>query len=279
VFSPYYTWARRRTPARPQNHVALNVVLYGRRKRWAMTERGEAALTATATTLTIGPSELHWDGTVLTIDLDEVTVPLPIRLRGQVRVHPAALPGQDFTLDAAGRHSWSPLAPVSRVEVALSSPGLNWSGPGYFDTNAGSAPLERDFVRWDWCRAPTAAGATILYNAHRREGGEQALALRVDRRGALDRHWLPCPARSGVCSKRPAPMPALCPGSGSVWRTRRSTLAPLSRRGCMGRRSWRYMKACRWTGSGLRWCRPCCRSGYPGGVCRLIAMEMFLLSF
>jgi len=187
VFSPYYTWARRRTPARPQNHVALNVVLYGRRKRWAMTERGEAALTATATTLTIGPSELHWDGTVLTIDLDEVTVPLPIRLRGQVRVHPAALPGQDFTLDAAGRHSWSPLAPVSRVEVALSSPGLNWSGPGYFDTNAGSAPLERDFVRWDWCRAPTAAGATILYNAHRREGGEQALALRVDRRGALDR--------------------------------------------------------------------------------------------
>lgn len=93
------------------------------------------------------------------------------------------MPGQGSTLDEAGRHSWSPLAPVSRVEVTLTSPGLKWSGPGSLDTNSGTAPLERDFLRWDWCRAPTEAATTILYNDHRRTGGEQALALRVTRTG------------------------------------------------------------------------------------------------
>ena len=36
VFSPYYAWARRRGPADPQNHCALNVALYGPGgNRWA----------------------------------------------------------------------------------------------------------------------------------------------------------------------------------------------------------------------------------------------------
>ena len=183
MFSPYYAWTRRRGGGIPQQHVALNAVLYGRRKRWAMTERGAAALDVGARHLAIGPSRLDWDGSALTVQLDEVTVPWPTRLRGTIRVHPAALPGRTFQL--APRHVWSPIAPVSRVEVDLRSPGLRWSGPGYFDTNAGSAALEEDFVRWDWCRAPTPQGATILYNAHRRAGGEQALALRAGRDGAL----------------------------------------------------------------------------------------------
>ncbi len=189
--------------------MALNVVLYGRRKRWAMTERGAKALTVSATEMTIGPSRLHFDGSVLTVDLDEVTVPLPKRLRGQVRLYPAALPNQSFTLDASARHSWSPLAPVSRVEVSLTHPALRWSGPGYLDTNAGAAPLEQDFVRWDWCRAPTKTGATILYNAHRREGGEQALALQVARNGTLDR----------LAPPKLAPLPR------TLWRMQQETRA------------------------------------------------------
>jgi hypothetical protein len=40
------------------------------------------------------------------------------------------------------------------VEVAFDNPSLRWSGPAYFDTNAGAAPLEQDFHSWDWCRAP-----------------------------------------------------------------------------------------------------------------------------
>ena len=61
----------------------------------------------------------------------------------------------------------------------MDSPALRWSGPGYLDTNSGARPLEADFLEWDWCRAPMPDGAAILYNAHRREGGEQSLALSI----------------------------------------------------------------------------------------------------
>ena len=150
-----------------------------------MTERGHTALRRDATTLAIGPSRLDWDGDALTITVDERGAPLPRPIRGIVRVSPASLTGARFTLDDAGRHRWSPLAPISRVEVDLDRPALRWSGPGYLDTNDGDRPLEADFRHWDWCRAPTRAGATILYNAERLEGGEQSLALTVTPAGAV----------------------------------------------------------------------------------------------
>ena len=56
-----------------------------------MTERGRSALYRDATQLRIGPSLVRWDGDCLVIDIEEVTAPLPSRLRGQVRVHPGAL--------------------------------------------------------------------------------------------------------------------------------------------------------------------------------------------
>ncbi len=150
-----------------------------------MTERNRHALHRDATTLAIGPSRLEWDGDALTIHVREIGVPIPRPIRGTIRVHPAALTGARFTLDAAARHRWSPIAPVSRVEVALDSPNLGWSGPGYLDTNDGDRPLEADFRHWDWCRAPTPDGATILYNAERLEGGEQSLALHAARDGTV----------------------------------------------------------------------------------------------
>ena len=194
MFSPYYAWSRRHGAGEPENFCALNVALYGRPKRWSMTERPRTALGRNAERLAIGPSALHWDGTGLTIDIAEVTAPLPSRLRGTVRVTPAALPRQTFLLDPHGRHRWSPIAPVSRVEVAMERPGVRWSGPGYLDSNEGDRALEDDFVEWDWCRAPTAAGATILYNATGRHGGEQTLALRAARDGVLERFEPPPPA-------------------------------------------------------------------------------------
>ena len=194
MFSPFYAWSRRRGTGAPHEHCALNVALYGRPRRWAMTERGSRALQRDATCLAIGPSDLRWDGDCLVIRINEVTAPLPSRIRGEVRVHPAALTKRTFALDSAGRHLWSPLAPVSRVEVSLSKPSLQWSGPGYLDSNEGSAALETDFLDWDWCRAPTRTGATILYNARRRVGGEQSLALRVDRAGAVETFAPPPPA-------------------------------------------------------------------------------------
>jgi carotenoid 1,2-hydratase len=169
----------------------MHVALYGKPAGWAMTERTSAALARDATHLRIGPSSLDWDGAALTIRLDEVAAPIPKRIRGTVRVHPSALTGARFTLDDAGRHRWSPIAPASRVEVALDRPGLTWSGPGYLDTNDGDRPLEADFRQWDWCRAPHQGGATILYNAERLEGGEQSLALKVHPDGHVEHFEAP----------------------------------------------------------------------------------------
>ena len=53
VFSPYYHWSGR---AEPENHVAINVALYGERgHRWSMTERGRGALDRRAPGIFRGP--------------------------------------------------------------------------------------------------------------------------------------------------------------------------------------------------------------------------------
>ncbi len=209
MFSPYYAWARRRGPADPQQFCAMNVALYGPRKRWALTERRAGSLRRDRTSLAIGPSGLAWDGDALTIRIAETTVPFPSRLRGTVLVHPAALTGHSETLDEAGRHRWSPIAPVGRVEVAMEAPALRWSGHAYLDSNAGERPLEADFARWDWSRADLRDGAALLYDVTRRDGSELSLALRMDARGTLSRF-------------APPPLAAL-PATG--WRVRRGTRA------------------------------------------------------
>jgi carotenoid 1,2-hydratase len=170
VFSPYYAWTRRRGAADPLRHCAVNVALYGRGgKRWAMTERGAASVERGSDWLAIGPSSLVWDGSGLTVRIDERGAPLPRRIRGTVRLLPSALETRVLALDTGGRHRWRAIAPCARVEVALDSPGLSWSGPGYLDTNQGDRPLEADFVRWDWSRARVAGGTAILYDVTRRD--------------------------------------------------------------------------------------------------------------
>jgi carotenoid 1,2-hydratase len=201
--------ARRRGAADPLNHSGLNVALYGAPRRWAMTERGRQSVQRSATRLQLGPSALDWDGEVLTIRIEEVTAPIPSRLRGVVRVRPAGINPRRFLLDAAGRHRWQPIAAVGRAEVEFGTPGLSWSGAAYFDTNDGDAPLERDFVEWDWCRAPLREGAAILYNAERRDGTRQSLALRVD--------------AGAQVAEMPVPPPALLPRT--RWGIRRPTRA------------------------------------------------------
>jgi carotenoid 1,2-hydratase len=158
-----------------------------------MTERRADRVARDTSGLRIGPSALAWDGTTLTIRIDEVTAPIPRRLRGTVRVTPSAVTARAFALDAAGRHHWWPIAPASSVEVALESPALRWSGTGYFDSNWGAAPLERDFVSWNWSRAPLPDGTAILYEALRRDATTQCLALHVDRSGAVNDIAAPSP--------------------------------------------------------------------------------------
>ncbi len=183
VFSPYYAWARRRGPGDPFRHVALNVALYGERRGWALTERGAGALDRGPDFLSIGPSALTWDGNALTIRINEITMPIPSRIRGVVRIHPSALERQVRFLDEAGRHRWSPIAPCARAEIALEQPALRWTGAAYFDTNDGDAPLEADFANWTWSRSTTRTGTNILYDVTRRDRSALSLGLRYAHEG------------------------------------------------------------------------------------------------
>ncbi len=210
VFSPYYAWARRRGPADPQQHCAINVSVYeAGRKRWAMTERGAAQLHRTADSLRIGPSSLVWEGDHLVVEIDETTAPWPSRLRGRVRLWPRALPTPQHRLDIAGRHRWWPVAPSADVEVELQQPAVRWRGRGYLDSNRGEEPLEDGFMHWHWSRAMLdGGGAAVMYDAVRRDGSAAELALHF---GA-----------EGRCRAVPA-APPMASLPTSAWRLARAT--------------------------------------------------------
>jgi carotenoid 1,2-hydratase len=212
VFSPYYAWARRRGAPDPANHCALNVVLYGAGgKRWCVTERGRAAVTRDAARFAVGPSRLTWDGAALTVEVDEITSPLPMRVQGRITVHAPTLTDRAFTLDPAGHHGWWPAAPVARVEVDMERPRRRWQGAGYLDANWGDEPLEAGFRRWDWSRAALPDGrAAVLYDVAPRNGDGPTLALLFDGRGGVE--------------ELAAPPPAALPAT-RVWRIPRGTRA------------------------------------------------------
>ncbi len=181
VFSPYYAAARRRGPADPLDHAALNVALYGPpAARWALTERSREAIEREASHLRFGPSALDWDDDCLRVRIDERTAPLGRTLRGEVRVRPRVITDTLIELSPAGQHCWWPIAPYCDVEVHFSEPKVRWRGTGYMDSNFGEAPLETHFRRWDWCRAATGPDeATVLYNVERRDGSRPLLAAQV----------------------------------------------------------------------------------------------------
>lgn len=208
VFSPYYAWAGRK---RPKNHIALNVGIYGKGvKRWTMTERTEGALDQTPDSLTIGPSHLEWDGSCLTIHIDEWAAPLPFKVRGTLKLTPHGVTKKTYQLDEDGRHFWRPIAPSCDVECVMDSPDVSWSGQGYIDSNWGSEPLEAGFSHWDWSRAELSDGTGVLYDAFTRDGTNRQLALKFARDGSVTNVDAP-----------PRQVMKRCP----IWRMPRTTLA------------------------------------------------------
>jgi carotenoid 1,2-hydratase len=201
VFSPYYAHRRARGAADPLDHCAINVALYGAGgKRWTMTERGRASLQRTCELLAVGPSAITWDGDALTIRIDEVSVPIPSRIRGTVKVFPTATTQFVQPLDSSGHHTWWPIAPVARVEANFHDGGLRWSGHGYLDANFGDEPLESRFHRWDWARACLGNLTAILYETERRDGTSLSMALAFDSNGRAVN--LPQPPRQRLPSTR-----------------------------------------------------------------------------
>jgi carotenoid 1,2-hydratase len=208
VFSPYYAAARRWGAGDPLNHCALNVALYSTKgKRWALTERTRRDLRRTAATLAIGPSALSWDGVALDVSIDEWAFPLIARIKGRVRVTPAALIDAATALDEAGRHGWTPIAPRARIDVDLEFPAQRWTGDAYLDHNFGSEPLERAFRSWTWSRAHTRDGTLLLYDVERRDGSRLSLAQRIEVSGRI--YDFPAPP--------PAPLPH------TFWQVARTT--------------------------------------------------------
>jgi carotenoid 1,2-hydratase len=197
VFSPYYAWARRFGRRDPLNHCAINVALYAARGgRWAMTERGASQVHRQSTDLFIGPSSMRAVGDALDIKVDEICAPLPRRLRGSIRVTPTALCGQSFCLDDAGLHRWTPYAPCARVEVKFTEPSVEWSGVGYFDSNAGDEPLEDAFESWTWSRASLPGRTVVLYDVKTRRPAHHTLALEFGPDGAA--HPIQVPPAVGL---------------------------------------------------------------------------------
>ncbi|MEM9966925.1 MAG: carotenoid 1,2-hydratase [Pseudomonadota bacterium] len=175
VFSPWYAWSGRQRPA---NHCCINVATYGPGGRFAMTDRGEAALHTSADQLIVGPSSMTWTGNQLVIDINEISsLPLISRMRGQIIVTPSAITQVELPLTPDGGHVWRPFAPVSRISVALEAKGWQFDGHGYFDSNFGIRPLETDFSYWTWGRYPTKEGATCFYDATRRDGTSLETAM------------------------------------------------------------------------------------------------------
>jgi carotenoid 1,2-hydratase len=150
-----------------------------------MTERGRNSIARSSAELAIGQSRLSWEGDTLVVWIDEVTAPIPSRIRGTVRVYPQLINDRAFALDQDGRHGWCPISPCARVQVSMERPAFRWIGAGYFDANYGQRPLEADFVHWDWSRASLPRGTAVLYDVLRRDGTSLSLAMGFDRRDGM----------------------------------------------------------------------------------------------
>ena len=124
-----------------------------------MTERGAPHCHRAQDHFTIGPSRLHWDGHALNIDIDEVGVPLPRRIRGTVRVVPERLFHFSTALDTQGRHHWARWRPPPASRWICSTRPCAGAADAYLDSNEAVEPVDRAFQEWDWSRSrgPTAA--------------------------------------------------------------------------------------------------------------------------
>lgn len=166
VFSPYYAWARKKSaPASSvsaENHCAFNLALYGKTKRWCMTERGHRNIDRTEQRFDIGPSSMRLQNQELHCKIVERSVPFPTRLCGSIRVRLPETLFKPRPIDTDQRHMWQPIAPQTRIEVNFERPDLRWKGFAYMDSNWGSVPLEQSFESWTWSRSHHSDGSTVV---------------------------------------------------------------------------------------------------------------------
>ena len=207
VFSPYYARARKRGPADPYAHCAINAIIYGPdRKRWAMTERTARDLHLSPQGVAVGSSAMQWQNDRLVIDIDEWTNPLPSRLRGQIEIDTGHRSGRVWPIHDNGAHHWWPMAPHAKATARFEHPNLTISGSAYVDSNFGTRPLERDFRYWDWTRnAHRGDSYDLTYHTRQTDNAEYFLSLKQADSGEL----------------RPVASPRVQPLQKSGWRVSR----------------------------------------------------------
>jgi carotenoid 1,2-hydratase len=148
-----------------------------------MVDRSRASLERSASHFRVDRSQLAWDGESLSIDVDEPGAVLPLPVKGRIRLTPLVRGQAEFQLDPAGRHVWRPIAPRARVTAEFDTPGIAWSGHGYWDHNHGDEALEDGFSTWHWSRAHRARDTAVVYEGQLRSGARFAMALAIDEDG------------------------------------------------------------------------------------------------
>ncbi len=136
VFSPYYAWRGRRDP---EHHCAINVALYGERKRWAMTERGAARLAPFAPMRSRRAEPAGLGRRAVSIfAIDETCAPLAASPRGPVRLDcEGAQCAYVSNSSEPAAIVWRPIAPLrARAASRMERPKLSWQRLGYFDANS-----------------------------------------------------------------------------------------------------------------------------------------------
>lgn len=199
VFSPHYARAYARAPqsARPTQHLAINLALYGERRAWVFTEAkaNTPGGALSATTLRAGNNTWQQtdEGLVLTINDRSVPWGRPIVGRIVLRGQRAKDHGPRV-LCAEGQHHWWPILPVAHIEVDMQSPKLHWRGHAYHDLNFGDAPLAQGFSRWSWMRTTRPEATDIVYAVHKRghdAAQAQTLSLTMHRDGTVTDRAVP----------------------------------------------------------------------------------------
>ncbi len=191
-FSPAYARARAKEKKdgllEPLDFSAFNVAVSGPgASRWALTERPRSAIARESTSLVIGRSSMRWlPSGSLVIDVDERSAPWGRPVRGRIVLHPDARTNAVVAIDGSGDHLWWPVAPLGRVEVALTDPNVRFTGSGYLDANAGSIPLEDSFSRWSWARLSRAGDVAITYDVTLRSLEERRHGFVVDGSGVRE---------------------------------------------------------------------------------------------
>ena len=152
-----------------------------------MPERGIWHVERSSARFRVGRSFMQLDDGGPAIHIDERCSPLPLALRGTIRLEPRTMHDSPVALDAQGRHAWRAVSTGATVTVAFDAPALSWSGTAYHDMNWGEDPLEAAFRDWTWLRAQRGGTTTVLYDVRRRDGTRLAFGRDFDGGDILDR--------------------------------------------------------------------------------------------